>query len=346
MFWEENNHPGYDSAQASLDRLLPITDSLYSVLLSPLFPDKLPSLIHIVPDGPLATLPFESFRTPRGVFLLYEADVIYHSTAGTIARSGPINKTGILSAWAPMIYDSLIPPQEYAEIRGGLTSSGFMSGEIFGRFSPLSSSSQEVDSVSRVWLGKSECFKRERANEIRLKWMFSHDEQARPSVVFFSTHGFFVGDTMMNPMVASGIALYGANKGIQWGEDGILTAMEILSLNLKGVELVYFSACEVGLGISGSGEGIFGLRRSLSMAGASNQVITLWPVHPNIAMNHSVLFFSKLMNGLSPHVAISQAKRELLSGLEKGMVVETKEGKRTIKMPPHPMFWAGWVMGR
>src|SRR5260370_30628514 len=90
-----------------------------------------------------------------------------------------------------------------------------------------------------------------------------------------------------NPMHRSGLALAGAQATINaWRRggvpptenDGILTAEDVSTLNLKGTWLVTLSACNTGSGEAKAGEGVMGLRRGFIEAGAKNLLMTLWPI--------------------------------------------------------------------
>ena len=88
-----------------------------------------------------------------------------------------------------------------------------------------------------------------------------------------------------NPMLMTGLVLAGANippakdaLGLPIGEDGILTAEEIVGLDLSENELITLSACETGLGEIAFGEGVLGLQRVLHEAGARTVIASLWKV--------------------------------------------------------------------
>jgi CHAT domain-containing protein len=86
--------------------------------------------------------------------------------------------------------------------------------------------------------------------------------------------------TGYHPGLLSGLMLTGALSEPGPGQgDGVLTALEVAELDLRGVELAVLSACETGLGKEAGGEGALGLQRAFQMAGARATVAGLWKVH-------------------------------------------------------------------
>ena len=90
-----------------------------------------------------------------------------------------------------------------------------------------------------------------------------------------------------NPLLRSGLALAGANTWAKGGslpqeaEDGILTAEDVTGMDLSDTYLVVLSACDTGLGDILTSEGVFGLRRSFVLAGASTLIMSYWRVRMN-----------------------------------------------------------------
>lgn len=81
-------------------------------------------------------------------------------------------------------------------------------------------------------------------------------------------------------------------------EDGILTALEVTGLNLRGTQLVVLPACETGRGELAAGEGGYGLRRVLVLAGSQSQVISLWKVDDTATQEWMVAYYSRLLDGV------------------------------------------------
>jgi tetratricopeptide (TPR) repeat protein len=142
-----------------------------------------------------------------------------------------------------------------------------------------------------------------------------------------------------NPLLLSGLALAGANRiadtadgaSTPTGEDGILTAEEIAALDLRGVEIASLSACDTGLGTVEVGEGVFGLRRALEIAGVRTVLMSLWPVPDREAREWMTRFYEAELDGESVLDASRGASLAMLERLR-------EEGR-----PTHPYLWAGFV---
>lgn len=176
---------------------------------------------------------------------------------------------------------------------GGLVApaSASRSADLRGKeLSPLPGTRVEVEAIQSVlqtqgWAAQS--FTGETALEEAVKRVH------QPRVLHLATHGFFLQEQRQgkrgglaagtplseDPMLRSGLYFAGANRVLAGTappagvEDGVLTASEATALNLQGTELVVLSACGTGLGQVKSGEGVFGLRRALQVAGAES---VLW----------------------------------------------------------------------
>ena len=130
--------------------------------------------------------------------------------------------------------------------------------------------------------------------------------------------GLQTGVTTRNPLLLSGIVLAGANLppqtdslGLPTGQDGILTAEEIVSLDLRNTELVVLSACDTGLGPVAGGEGVMGLTRAFHLAGARNVVASLWKVDDRATAVLMRLFYHHLWTEKPPIEALRQAQLTL-----------------------------------
>ena len=86
-----------------------------------------------------------------------------------------------------------------------------------------------------------------------------------------------------NPLMRSGLVFAGVNdfwsgtRSIK-GDDGVLTALEVINIDLRQNQLVVMSACETGLGDIAGSEGVYGLQRAFKMAGTNFLIMSLWQV--------------------------------------------------------------------
>jgi CHAT domain-containing protein len=137
------------------------------------------------------------------------------------------------------------------------------------------------------------------------------------------------------PLQRSGLALAGANRRAPAGpgdEDGILTAEEIATLDLEGVEWAVLSACDTGRGTIQAGEGVFGLCRAFRLAGTRTVITSLWPVDDRATREWMGALYRARFEGKKDTVAAMAAAR-----------LEVLRRRRERGDSTHPFFWAGFV---
>ena len=191
---------------------------------------------------------------------------------------------------------------------------------------------------------------------------FKHIDGTKPKVMHIATHGFFLteeeaGKSKFNrpeielltdgfqkvdrpvedkSMTRSGLLFSGCNHAINHEqirdgeEDGILTAQEISTLDLRGLDLVVLSACQTGLGDVISGEGVFGLQRGFKKAGAKTILMSLDKVDDEATNILMVEFYRNLMNGKTKHQSFKDAQKYLR---------QVDNGKYD-----NPKYWASFIM--
>ncbi len=205
------------------------------------------------------------------------------------------------------------------------------------RFSPLPGAEREGQLIIEEVLDSglaNDMYAGKRAEERVLA-----DLEQPPRVLHVATHGFFLksndelrkrllklqrsADVALpppgdNPLLRAGLAFAGINSNAPYlGEidtenDGVLTALEVLSLNLAGTELAVLSACETGLGEVHDGEGVYGLRRAFEEAGVKQIVMSLWEVSDAGTQALMTLMYANLLSGMEPREALRSAQRELM----------------------------------
>jgi CHAT domain-containing protein/Tfp pilus assembly protein PilF len=175
-----------------------------------------------------------------------------------------------------------------------------------------------------------------------------------PRLLHLATHGFFLSDQqvkqqerfrggerpaeMEDPMLRSGLLFAGADRSYRHDppasglDDGVLTAYEASALDLQGTELVVLSACETGLGQVQAGEGVFGLRRALQIAGADAVLMTLWSVPDRETQELMTGFYRDWLGGMEKHEALRRAQ------LEERALVRKRYGQDL------PYYWGAFVL--
>ena len=143
-------------------------------------------------------------------------------------------------------------------------------------FTPLPGSKAEAEAIKATFPKGSIIteYLQDEATEVNLITV------KQPNILHIATHGFFINDnTIPNPMLKSGIALTGANTSRKLRKsNGIVTALKLSGLNLKGTDLVVLSACQTGVVDINSTDSVSGLSKAFIQAGAKDIVMSLWSV--------------------------------------------------------------------
>jgi len=308
--------------------------------------------VFISPDGSLNLVPFAALVDETNRFLIERYTFTYLTSGRDLLRIGVNhpNKNQPIVFAAPAFdeSDDTVSNQTSAAGSARGATQNLRSADLSAVwFSPLPGTAEEARALAHL-LPNAQILSGSQATESRLKAVRS------PAIVHIATHGFFLpkqqpqanadprsrgfittlnagGErtaTNENPLLRSGLALAGAN-GRQGGagEDGILTALEAAGLDLRGTKLVVLSACETGVGETAVGEGVYGLRRALVLAGAESALMTLWQVSDEATRELMSDYYRKLLSGAGRTEGLRQVQLAMLRRTETS----------------HPFFWASFI---
>lgn len=320
---------------------------LYQQIMEPIRP-LLGNVRHILisPDGQLTVIPFEALRDEKNQFLIQHYAFSYLTTGRDLLRfQSGVNKASAPVVLADIDYDNQVQAVAVAKATGARGSQNRSSSELATLvFDPLINTKDEAVAIKKV-LPNANVMLGKNATETAVKQLRS------PSILHLATHGFFIADVeqnlnasqeleleprpakilqIENPLLRSGLALAGFNKRAQvpdGSDDGVLTALEVAGLDLRSTELVVLSACETGSGDIKVGDGVYGLRRALVIAGSQSQILSLWLVDDAATKDLMVKYYQNLKAGKGRHEALRSAQLELLNSSNY----------------QHPQYWAAFV---
>ena len=289
------------------------------------------------PDGALNLIPFGALVDGRNRYLIENYSFTYLTSGRdlvrlqvqTPSRQGPLVVANPLFdlSHGSMTSNPAAPPER--EARRSLDFNE-------ERFDPLPSTGIEARALGAV-LSDAHVLIGADATEAAIK-------QVRgPSILHIATHGFFLADQKReanvsldeskpifseDPLLRAGLVLAGANQRRSGaGEDGILTASEVTALDLWGTKLVVLSACDTGLGEVKNGQGVYGLRRALVLAGAQSLVMSLWEVADRPTRELMVGYYKGLQQGQGRSEALRDVQLKMLRSRER----------------QHPYYWAAFI---
>jgi len=320
--------------------------------------------IFVSPDGNLNLIPFEILKDTDGKYLIEKYSFNYLSAGRDIIGFGQLHgKAGKSMLIGDPDFDLTINDKNnslrslgmnYSEPQFVATRSPDMRNYNFDR---LPGTKKEVEIIhDLLGANKSDIY----TGNVALEEVLKRSEA--PSILHLATHGFFLtdkqmsyisGDTLLieqnilenfkpsgkkyeNPLLRSGIALAGANNALKSNDpkesDGIVTAEKVLGLRLLGTDMVVLSACETGLGEVKSGEGVYGLRRAFTQAGAKSIVMSMWPVSDRETQELMVEFYKNIIvKKLNRNQALRQA------ALKEMKITEKRYGTN------NPLYWGAFI---
>lgn len=214
----------------------------------------------------------------------------------------------------------------------------------------LPGSLEEVNQISSIISKnriKCDVYTSGRGNEESFKALSG----AKFNILHLATHGFYMTESQaeknrfytsnpfngtyisneVSPLKRSGLLLAGGNKAwkgepVPAGvEDGVLTAEEIASVDLRNCDVVVLSACETGLGEI-TDEGVYGLQRAFKNAGVSTIIMSLWEVDDDATSFMMQSFYRNLLKGMDKNDAFELAQKDVK------------------KKYTDPRYWAAFIM--
>lgn len=307
---------------------------LHQVLIEPLSLGTAEHLL-LAPDGQLNLIPFAALVDGDQRYLVETYRLTALTSGRDLLRDPAPTAQNPAALIAAPDYDQAENPTTAISSRGVGVVSTRVPGLRGLRFASLPGTLAEVTAIAPL-LRSATILTGVQATETALK-----DIQS-PRILHIATHGFFLEDvvispsqrapsgdgTAAHPLLRSGLALAGFNSRESGFDDGVLTALEASGLNLQGTQLVVLSACETGVGDVVTGEGVYGLRRAFTLAGAESQVTSLWQVDDLATKDLMVAYYQRLLNREGRSESLRQVQLALIQS----------QGAWQ-----HPYYWAAFV---
>jgi len=288
-------------------------------VLAPLEPwlaqNKEARRLRIAPDGMLTLVPFGALSDGRGRFLVER-----FALSSVLAGRDLANRARPEVAAGPPVI-ALSPGAGAARPPARDLLATVFRADRLDRLEGAEAEARRLQSM----IPHAQLLAEGQATEERVKQLHS------PSVLHIVGHGIVRGneDCKANPnspgcavagldpasrvMSLSAIVLEEAyGRGAGSSQDGMLTALELQSVDLHGTELLVLSQCQMADGVASAGDGVYGMRRAAAIAGARTFVAPLWKVADAPEQAFMERFYKELIAGLSRADAMRAADLELL----------------------------------
>jgi CHAT domain-containing protein/tetratricopeptide (TPR) repeat protein len=323
------NGANNDSISRGQIRKQPGLRKLHDLLIQPiadLLPTDPNAHVIFIPQESLFLVPFAALQDPRGKYLIENHTLLTAASIQVLALTRQQRLRGNRQWTISNGQGSLLP----SLVVGNPTmpSISLESGQPPRPLAPLPGAEQEAIQIARLLQTKA-LIGGQASKAIVLKQM------ATARIVHLATHGLLEYGSQGNHLSLQGLGVPGAialapdiptsasKVGIE-ENNGLLTAAEILNLNLKA-ELVVLSACNTGQGRI-TGDGVIGLSRAFASAGVPSVMVSLWSVPDTPTAELMTAFYRNLQ--INPDKA--KALREAMLG--------------TMQSYPRPYDWSAFVL--
>jgi CHAT domain-containing protein len=285
-----------------------------TALLSPLLLKlKKYKKIYICPDGAFNLLNFYSLKDENGDFLINSKSIQYiDDPAKMFPSDSLLNRNKTISFFGNPLFKNYSPANIDSERNSVFKGSIFSSSdalpytmlEIYASAAVLSKNGWEVKKYTGT-----EC------SEINLK------KDNSPGIPHIATHGYYIpeNDTtdipyaiQKNPYLRSGLVLGDVGNNKKSLNDNILTAFEVMDLDLKNTSLVVLSACKSAEGELKPGQGVYGLQRAFKIAGARNVLVSVKNVDDKATQLLMGYFYSNVAIGENYTNALKNAQLQMI----------------------------------
>lgn len=271
------------------------------------------SKIYVNPDGVFNLLNFYALKDKDDEYLIKNKTFAYVNTINGVVEQQQNAQTNRSATFLgnPLFNSNAIS-------RTNTQRNYIFASPAFLNYKELQYSRIEIEVASEILEKKGWRTKKylgENCKEERLK-----SEQAA-NILHIATHGFYISDTVStqlhsafgsNPYLKSGLVMSTVNNNGKDLNDNVLTAYEVMDMNLKGTSLVVLSACESAKGEIKPGQGIYGLQRAFKIAGAKNVLVSVKNVDDKATSVLMEYFYKNIANGNTYIDALRNAQLQMM----------------------------------
>ena len=300
--------------------------------------------VYISPSGLLHKISFTAIAKDKSVFLcdLYDVKIQSSTSRLIIEDSFELNRKSITSVFGGINYNRNNSASEIwkylhgtkleAESIAKLFSRKKLMANIYSGDIPTEKKIREIAPTSHILHIATHGF----FYPDPIKQFEAFESKIETEEILFrgrsasSAYGMWLFVKNPNPLMRSGLIFSGANhywmdNNAEIDNDGVLTAEEVINIDLRSVQLVVLSACETGLGDVKGSEGVYGLQRAFKMAGAKYLIMSLWQVPDKETVEFMEIFYAKLLDYKDVRKSFNETQREMRQKYD-------------------PFFWAAFVL--